>query len=68
MKTTYVYNHSRHTDDLAIKTKCPKCRGFGGVAVHSDAPCLCNGYGWVWMTDSSWVRAPYARMQNSQLY
>ena len=67
MKTNQVYNHSRCDMEDAARKECPACRGFGNYSGNEDA-CLCNGYGWLWMAATGWVRAPYARMTNSQLH
>ena len=67
MKTTQVYNHSRCVMEQATRKKCPRCRGFGGVA-FDDNPCACNGHGWLWMSHSGWIRAPYKRAMTSVLY
>jgi hypothetical protein len=68
MKTTQVYNHSRCVLEQATRKKCPACRGFGNYTTNNEDSCLCNGYGWLWMSHSGWIKAPYKRAMTSRLY
>ena len=65
-----VYNFSKQLTEKAKDEKCPRCSGFGAIAHDKDGrSCyLCNGHGYLWISQSGWTRAKYSRMENSQLY
>ena len=70
MGTSHVFNSSKMIVERAKKNTCPRCKGFGANFGDEGACPLCNGYGWVWksVSGSGWVRAPYRRLEKSELY
>jgi DnaJ-class molecular chaperone len=65
-----VYNHSRQLVEKAKDEKCPRCKGFGATSHDQDGKnCyLCHGNGHLWVAESGWTRAKYAKMEDSQLF
>ena len=65
-----VANHSEGIVELATMQKCPRCKGFGGIAScdHGKSCDICDGDGEVWRSVSGWARPKYARIESSKLY
>jgi len=61
-----IMNHSKVMMESAKMMECPRCKGHGSC-IYDDDPCvMCNGWGKLWMTESSWYQAKYSK--ESSLY
>lgn len=76
MGKSFVYNKSRMMAESAIKSRCPRCKGFGAIfpadfANGGKEYCyLCGGKGELWISESGsgWTRPIGGKSDQSSLY
>lgn len=69
-RTRIIYNMSKCKTEKAKRSTCPHCKGAGGCITDKECHCpYCDGYGWLWLSDSSCIMKPYGRFeQDEQIY
>jgi DnaJ-class molecular chaperone len=62
-----LYNYSKEQIEKAVKSICPRCKGFGSLSSDKGETCnLCNGNGLLWVSDSGWTRPFNGRIGKSE--
>lgn len=62
-----LFNHSKQVMENAGKKECPRCSGHGSTSSDKGNECyLCQGYGYVWLSKTGWIRPLYGIITKSE--
>ena len=64
-----IFNNSTQLTEIAKQKTCPRCKGFGSNLNDIDICPLCNGYGYLWVNNTSGnTLKMYGRTGQEQFY